>query len=115
MYVKRKIWVFLDEINTCKSMGLISELMCKHTIQGEPLPSNIVFIAACNPYRQGKTMGKIGLNPEQVNKEKKSFPHYSPQWMIFLYFSINFTAVGILEVVGSHEPSGIRLSSTLLI
>ena len=40
---------------------------------------------------------------------------YSPQWMIFLYFSINFTAVGIFEIVGSQEPSGIRLSSTLLI
>ena len=46
-----KVWVFLDEINTCKSMGLISELMCKHTMQGESLPENIVFIAACNPYR----------------------------------------------------------------
>jgi len=31
---------------------LISELMCKHTCQGKILPSNIVFIAACNPYRQ---------------------------------------------------------------
>jgi len=53
-YYPKKIWVFLDEINTCKSMGLISELMCKHTCQGKKLPKNIVFIAACNPYRQGK-------------------------------------------------------------
>ena len=46
-----KLWVFLDEINTCKSMGLISELMCKHSCQGTPLSENNVFIAACNPYR----------------------------------------------------------------
>ena len=47
-----KVWVFLDNINTGKSMGLISELMLKHTCQGETLPSNVVFIAACYPYRQ---------------------------------------------------------------
>ena len=74
MYVKRKIWVFLDEINTCKSMGLISELMCKHTIQGEPLPSNIVFIAACNPYRYYKEgMTSVGLDINNAIKEKKNF------------------------------------------
>jgi len=49
-----KVWVFLDNINTGKSMGLISELMLKHTCQGKPLPSNIVFIASCYPYRQRK-------------------------------------------------------------
>ena len=25
LYEEKKLWVFLDEINTCKSMGLISE------------------------------------------------------------------------------------------
>ena len=68
VFVPKKLWVFLDEINTCKSMGLISELMCKHTYQGKRLPPNIVFIAACNPYRQG-TMKKDGLNVELAQKE----------------------------------------------
>ena len=31
------IWVFLDEINTCNSMGLISEIMCKHTMYGKKI------------------------------------------------------------------------------
>ena len=71
-----KLWVFLDEINTCKSMGLISELMCKHTCQGKPLPSNIVFIAACNPYRQRENKGnkdanKFGLDVIQAHKQIK--------------------------------------------
>ena len=35
-------------------MGLISEILCKHTYQGKPLPTNIVFFAACNPYRVNK-------------------------------------------------------------
>ena len=32
-------------------MGLICELMTKHSCQGNPLPKSIVFIGACNPYR----------------------------------------------------------------
>ncbi len=74
VFIPKKLWVFLDEINTCKSMGLISELMCKHTYQGKSLPPNIVFIAACNPYRQGsKTfMEKAGLKVNQAYKELKN-------------------------------------------
>ena len=75
-FEETKIWVFFDEINTCKSMGLISELMCKHTCQGVPLPSNIVFIAACNPYRKRENKGnnndiKIGLELNQAHQQKK--------------------------------------------
>ena len=74
-FEESKLWVFLDEINTCKSMGLISELMCKHTCQGKPLPSNIIFIAACNPYRQREKGDKenkiIGLDINKAYKEKK--------------------------------------------
>ena len=77
-FEETKIWVFFDEINTCKSMGLISELMCKHTCQGVPLPSNIVFIAACNPYRKRENKGnnnennKIGLDIIQAHKQIKN-------------------------------------------
>jgi rhodanese-related sulfurtransferase len=58
----KKNWIFLDEINTCNSMGLISEMMTKHTIQGKQLKKEYVFIAACNPYRIiNKNIEKIGL------------------------------------------------------
>jgi len=73
IFEEKKIWVFFDEINTCKSMGLISELMCKHTYQGNPIPDNIVFIAACNPYRHREKKDisdeKIGLNINLAHKE----------------------------------------------
>ena len=49
---KRQIWVFLDEINTCNAMGLISEIMIKNSAQGRLLNSNLIFIGACNPYRE---------------------------------------------------------------
>ena len=67
LYEKKKLWVFLDEINTCKSMGLISELMLKHTYQGKPISSNIVFIGTCNPYREvNKKIERIGFEINQA-------------------------------------------------
>jgi len=61
------IWIFLDEINTCFSLGLISEILCKRTYLGKSLPDNICFICACNPYRLFTNLNlvEIGL---QLNK-----------------------------------------------
>ena len=47
----RQIWIFFDEINTCNSMGLLSEILCNNTYRGNPINKRFVFIAACNPYR----------------------------------------------------------------
>ena len=47
----RKIWIFFDEINTCNSMGLLSEIFCQNSIRGKPIEERFVFIGACNPYR----------------------------------------------------------------
>ena len=45
------IWLFLDEINTCDYLGTINEIICHHSVQGQRLSPNLVFVAACNPYR----------------------------------------------------------------
>ena len=60
-----KILVFLDEINKCKSMGLISELICKHSCQGQILPDNLVFIASCNPYIQKEE--KLNIDEKKID------------------------------------------------
>ena len=62
----QKIWVFLDEINTCNSMGLISEMLCKHSVQGRKIKENVLFFAACNPYRK---ILKKPETPGLINKE----------------------------------------------
>ena len=56
-YNKKKLWIFLEEINTCPSMGIIYELICNKSFLGKKLPENIIFISACNPYRfKGKEL-----------------------------------------------------------
>ena len=54
----KEVWVFLDEINTCEYLGTINEVICHRAIKGKPITSNLVFIAACNPYRL-RPPGKI--------------------------------------------------------
>ncbi|OWF52739.1 uncharacterized protein LOC110447384 [Mizuhopecten yessoensis] len=44
-------WVFLDEINTCDHLGVITDMLCHHRYHGKTLSANISIIAACNPYR----------------------------------------------------------------
>jgi len=92
IYFPKKLWVFLDEINTCKSMGLISELMCKNKCQGEKLPNNIVFIAACNPYRHREKglKEKAGLDVKQAYKEIKNL---NPKEIEKMQKAINSTLV----------------------
>jgi MoxR-like ATPase len=65
--IEEQVWIFLDEINTCDHLGLISDIMCHHLLLGRPLTKNLVFLAACNPYKkrpeeQIKTAGLEGKN-----------------------------------------------------
>ena len=40
-------WAFLDEVNTCDHMGLVTEILCHRRVLGKPLPENLVLLAAC--------------------------------------------------------------------
>ena len=71
IYEEKKLWVFFDELNTCKSMDLLSEIICKHSCQGKKLPKNIVFIGAVNPYRKSK-IKREGLKIKNDDKYDQS-------------------------------------------
>ena len=65
-------WVFLDEINTCNSLGLITEIMCNHTYLGKKINDNFVFLGACNPYRiLKKKMRESGLVYYNMKEKSK--------------------------------------------
>ena len=81
------VWVFLDEINTCDYLGTINEMICHRSIKGKPLTPNLIFIAACNPYRL-RPPGKIstaGLSGKTVTDEYSKLVyrvHPLPETMI---------------------------------
>jgi len=68
---KYKIWIFLDEINTCNSLGLISEILCKRSYKGKKIPKNICFMCACNPYRLFTNLKDFGIGLNNAEKNCK--------------------------------------------
>ena len=53
-----ELWVFFDELNTCLSMSLLTEIFINRTYNGKKLCDNIRLIGACNPYRKKKEIRK---------------------------------------------------------
>ena len=49
---KKEVFVFLDEINTCAHMGLMSEIICHRTLFTKRISDKIHLLAALNPYRR---------------------------------------------------------------
>ena len=80
-----KIWVFFDEINTCNSMGLLSEIFYKHSYYGHKLNDNITFIAACNPYRlKNNKEQNIDGNDFCLTLKDKNFSYKPKQNLVYL-------------------------------
>ena len=97
-YEERKLLVFFDELNTCKSMDLLSEIICKNSCQGTPLPKNIAFIGAANPYRKAKKKN-VGL---------KIFKDYNNYDETDLVYNVNPMPHSLLNYVldfGSLSPN----------
>ena len=89
------IIVFFDELNTCNSQGLLTEIMCKHTVQGKKIKRNVAFIGACNPYRKKENEKEIE-NTGLIKKESKySNLVYSVNLLTHsqLYYVLNFGAL----------------------
>ena len=60
--INEDIWVFFDELNTCDSFAILTEIFSNRSFGGEDLSDNIKIIGACNPYRiRKKEKKKCGL------------------------------------------------------
>ena len=88
-----KVWVFLDEINTCNSLTLITEIMMKNSCKGEKIRKNVKFIAACNPYRlylKENEKEIIGLYDETKHNKRKLVYNVNPLPIPLLNFVFDF-------------------------
>ena len=87
------VWVFLDEINTCNSLTLITEIMMKNSCEGEKIRQNVKFIAACNPYRlylKDNEKEIIGLYDESKHSKRKLVYNVNPLPIPLLNFVFDF-------------------------
>ena len=89
-----ELWIFFDEINTCLSLSLLTEIFINRTYNGEKLKDNIRSIGACYPYRKRKAKTeKSGLSREDdIDNELvylvQPLPH-SLLYYVFSFVSIN--------------------------
>ena len=100
---KKKIWVFFDELNTCKSKGLITEIICK-SFHGEPLPDDLVFLGVVNPYRtMTSKMKQSDLTYHADNNDKKSNLFYTVNLLphTLMNYSFNFSNLKKEEYIKS--------------
>ena len=69
-----EVYVFLDEVNTCASMGIIAEAICHRSLNGIRLPEGVKILAALNPYRMKPDIGDgaVGLEFVQQNLDEPS-------------------------------------------
>ena len=85
----KELWVFFDEINTCLSLALLTEIFINRTFNGDKLEDNIRLIGACNPYRRRKlTAEKCGLSREDDIEDDLVYKvEQLPQSLLFYVFS----------------------------
>ena len=86
-----EIWVFFEQINTCLSLSLITEIFINRTFNGEELSENIRLIGACNPYRKRiSATEKCGLSRDYDNdKELVYSVQPLPQSLLYYVFILD--------------------------
>ena len=86
---QNEIWTFFDEINTCLSLSLLTEIFNNRTYNGEKLSENIRLIGACNPYRKRKyNKEKCGLSRDDDNENELVYlVQPLPQSLLYYVFS----------------------------
>jgi len=84
-----ELWLFFDEINTCSSLSLITEIFINRTYNGKKISDNIRLIGACNPYRRRKENKDIcGLSiSNDKEKELEYLVQPLPQSLLYYVFS----------------------------
>ena len=103
-YKNKELWLFFDEINTCLSLDLLTEIFVNRTFNGKKLEDNIRLIGACNPYRKRKEDSEIcGLireydeddedNKDDQTKKLVYMVEQLPESLLYYVFSFGSITV----------------------
>ena len=86
----KDLWVFFDEMNTCLSLSLLTEIFINRNYNGKTINDNIRLINACNPYRKRKgNKEKCGLSLSDDNDNELVYlVEQLPQSLLFYVFSL---------------------------
>jgi hypothetical protein len=71
------VMLFLDEVNTCKNMGLIEEIVVQRKMDGRLIHPKVAILAALNPYRVKKS---IAIKSGDVGNDGLDFMGDGLRW-----------------------------------
>ena len=126
----KELWVFFDEMNTCLSLSLLTEIFINRTYNGKDIRDNIRLIGACNPYRRRKMeIEKFRLatisddNENSKDKELVYLVQPLPQSLLFYVFCFGsidqnnekYYIHSIIEKLFSKEEKILHENTTELI
>ena len=95
----KELWIFFDDMNTCLSLTLLTEIFINKEYNGKKISDNIRLIGAYNPYRKRKeNKEKSGLRISDDNdKELVYLVHPLPQSLLYYVFS--FGVINCSEII----------------
>ena len=107
--IEEMYWVFFDELNTCDSLSLITEIFINRSFNNIKLSDNIRLIGACNPYRKRKRGANIcGLAYPNDDNDLIYLVNILPQSLF--YYVFNF---GSLDSKNENQYISSILSDTI--
>ena len=88
-YYGKELWLFFDEMNTCLSLSLLTQIFINRKYEGKKIHDNIRLIGACNPYRKRKKdKEKCGLSMTNDNDNELVYlVQPFPQSLLYYVFS----------------------------
>ncbi|EGD81489.1 hypothetical protein PTSG_02206 [Salpingoeca rosetta] len=99
-----RVFVFLDEVNTCNHIGLVREIVFSRSLHGRPISSGIKVLCALNPYRERvqkegtQTPGLVyTLQQERTDTMAKLVYRVHPVPLTFLDFAFDFGQLSSTE------------------
>jgi len=93
----KDLWVFFDEMNTCLSLSLLTEIFINRNYNGKNISDNIRLIGACNPYRKRKgNKEKCGLSISDDNDNELVYL-VNPLPQSLLYYVFSFGAIDEID------------------
>ena len=93
----KQLWVFFDEMNTCLSLTLLTEIFINREFNGNKVNENIRLIGACNPYRKRrKDKEKCGLSMSDDNDNELVYL-VQPFPQSLLYYVYSFGSIDDID------------------
>ena len=93
----KELWVFFDEMNTCLSLSLLTEIFINRNCNGKKINDKIRLIGACNPYRKRKgNKEKCGLSISDDNDNELVYL-VQPLPQSLLYYVFSFGSISKID------------------